>query len=63
MLDQARNTMSGDFIAGMKKMHPEAFNTADHIASMAAFLLSDESAAINGQIIKAGRFNINIPGL
>lgn len=63
MLDQARNTMSEEFITGMKKMHPEAFNTADRIASIAAFLLSDESAAINGQILKAGRFNINIPGL
>lgn len=63
MLDQARNTMSEEFIAGMKKMHPEAFSTADRIASVAAFLLSDESSAINGQIIKAGRFNINIPGL
>jgi len=63
MLDQARNTMSEEFVAGMKKMHPEAFSTADRIASLAAFLLSDESSAINGQIIKAGRFNINIPGL
>lgn len=63
MLDQARNTMSEEFITGMKKMHPEAFSTADRIAAIAAFLLSEESAAINGQIIKAGRFNINIPGL
>jgi len=63
MLDEARKIMSDEFIAGMKKMHPEAFSTPDRIASLAAFLLSDESASINGQILKAGRFNINIPGL
>jgi len=63
MLQQARNSMSPDFVESMKKMHPEAFSSVEKIASMAAFLLSPQAAAINGQIIKGGRFNINIPGL
>lgn len=63
MLQQARSSMSPEFIESMKKMHPEAFSSVDKIASLAAFLLSPQAAAINGQILKGGRFNINIPGL
>lgn len=63
MLDQARTTMSADFVESMKKMHPEAFTSATDIAGITSFLLSDKAASVNGQIIKTGRFNINIPGL
>lgn len=63
MLDQARTTISADFVESMKKMHPEAFTTPDKIAGLVAFLLSNDAASVNGQIIKTGRFNINIPGI
>ena len=63
MLEDARKNLSTEFVDNMKKMHPDAFSDADKIASIAAFLLSDNASSINGQIIEAGTFNINIPAL
>ncbi len=63
MLEQAANTMSEEFVIKMKKLHPEAFIHAGNVASVVSYLLSDKSVAINGQILKLGRFSINIPEL
>lgn len=63
MLEKARQNLSPSFIENMKKMHPNAFSDAENIASIAEFLLSDSAKSINGQIIEAGTFNINIPSL
>ncbi|PLW92953.1 MAG: hypothetical protein C0592_08115 [Marinilabiliales bacterium] len=63
MLEEARKNMSDSFVENMKKMHPGAFATSQDIATLAAFLLSDNSKSINGQVIEAGSFNINIPAL
>ncbi len=63
MMNDAARQMSADFIDQMRKMHPEAFGNASELAEIIAFLLSKRSQLINGQIIKTGRFNINIPAL
>lgn len=61
MLDSAKNNISKEFVEQMQKMHPDAFTSAENIAEIIAFLLSEKSKSINGQIIQAGTFNINIP--
>jgi hypothetical protein len=63
MLDEARKNLSDIFIDNMKKMHPDAFSESENIASIIKFLLSEESKSINGQVLQAGSFNINIPSL
>ncbi|MBN2730735.1 MAG: SDR family oxidoreductase [Bacteroidales bacterium] len=63
MLDEARMHLSDSFIENMKKMHPDAFAESENIASIIKFLLSGESKSINGQVLQAGSFNINIPSL
>lgn len=63
MLDEARKNLSDIFIDNMKKMHPDAFAESENIASIIKFLLSEESKSINGQVLQAGSFNINIPAL
>lgn len=63
MLDKARKNLSNSFVEEMKKMHPGAFAKSDNIASIIKFLLSEESKSINGQVLQAGSFNINIPSL
>lgn len=63
MLDEARKNLSDSFIDNMKKMHPDAFAESENIASIIKFLLSKESKSINGQVLQAGSFNINIPSL
>lgn len=61
MLDSAKDNISEKFVEQMQKMHPDAFTSAKNIAEIIAFLLSEKSNSINGQVIQAGTFNINIP--
>lgn len=61
MLDSAKDSLSSSFVDEMKKMHPNAFANAEEIAEIIVFLLSNSSVCINGQVVEAGSFNINIP--
>lgn len=63
MTEGSTNPFSGEFIDRFASCHPEGVGESSQIASIVSFLLSSDSSWINGQVINAGRFSINIPGL
>lgn len=63
MTEDATNPFSGEFMNRFAAIHPEGVGESSQVSSIISFLLSDDSSWINGQVINAGRFSINIPGL
>lgn len=63
MTQNTANPFSGDFLKRFATIHAEGVGESSQVASIAAFLASDDSSWINGQVINAGRFSINIPNL